>query len=323
MTAEKFHPVGIGHWTDLDAGTGCTVIVCPQGAVAGVDVAGGAPATRETDLLRPEKTVSQVHAVVLSGGSAYGLEASSGVMDELEAHGYGLDVGVARVPIVVSACLFDLACGNPHIRPDKEAGRKACKEALTRLTLETPRGLIGAGTGCTVGKLAGTKHAMKSGLGRGEISAGNVSVVAFAAVNALGDIFDPETHEPLAGIQKKNTLLCDSCERLAQRAATLPFERTNTTISCVVTNVRLTKAEATRLAQMAGDAYAHTIYPTHTSYDGDTVFVLSCGDEEADINGLGVLITQALESAIVDAVVSAHDAYGLPASSTLKGASHV
>ena len=308
----------VGQVTDETAGTGCTVIVCPKGATGGVDVRGGAPATRETDLLRPEETVDALHAVVLSGGSAYGLSAACGVAEELERHGYGLDVGVARVPIVSGACLFDLACGDPGVRPTVEDGRVACAAALASEGQPLDRGNVGAGAGCTVGKLAGPERAMKSGLGEDVECAGGLVCGAIAAVNACGDVRDPDTGEKVAGVRTEDgTALADTLEVLLGGFAHMPLSRTNTTISCVVTNARLTKAQATKVAQMSADAYAHAISPTHTTNDGDTVFVMATGEVEAPVDVVGALSTRALGRAIADGARQATSAHGYPAARDL------
>lgn len=285
-----------GHATLSEARTGCTVIVCPAGATGGVDVRGGAPATRETDLLRPEETVDVLHAVVLSGGSAFGLAASCGVADELERRGVGLDVGVARVPIVSGACLFDLAVGRSDVRPGPEEGRAACVAAFERAGEPLGRGSVGAGCGCTVSKLAGPEHAVRSGLGECVERAGALICGAVAAVNACGDVVDPDTGELIAG--------AGCVEALLGGFAQMPLERTNTTISCVVTNARLSKAQATKVAQMSADAYAHAIRPAHTTNDGDTVFVMATGEVEAPVDVVGTLATRVLGRAIADAVRS-------------------
>ena len=306
------------HATNAAAGTGCTVIVCPDGATGGVDVRGGAPATRETDLLRPEETVEVLHSVVLSGGSAFGLAASCGVAEELERRGLGLDVGVARVPIVSGACLFDLACGDPCVRPTAEDGRRACAAALDGEGTSLPRGNVGAGTGCTVGKLAGPERAMKSGLGEDVERAGELVCGAVAAVNACGDVRDPDTSEKIAGVLDAAGSLDDTTEVLLGGYAKMPLARTNTTISCVVTNARLTKAQATKVAQMAADAYAHAICPTHTTNDGDTVFVMATGAVDAPVDVVGALATRALGRAIADGARNATSAYGYVAACDLR-----
>lgn len=308
------------HETDKRNGTGVTVIIAPDGATGGVDVRGGAPASRETDLLRPENTVDQIHAVVLAGGSAYGLEAASGVARELEEHGIGLDVGVGLVPIVCSSCLFDLTCGAADVRPDMDMGRRAARYALDNENggpLE--EGCVGAGTGATVGKLGSPKQAMKSGLGARAVSCGKLRVGALSAVNACGNIVDPTTHTAIAGMRASATSheIVDMEETLCAlgTTATMPLDRTNTTISCIVTNARLTKAQATKIAQMAADAYAHTIRPTHTTNDGDTIYVLATGecDTELPLDLVGVVATRVLEQAIVAGVREATALFDLPA----------
>lgn len=308
------------HATNEAAGTGCTVIICPEGATGAVDVRGGAPATRETDLLRPEETVQTLHAVVLSGGSAFGLAASCGVADELERHGIGVDVGVAHVPIVSGACLFDLMCGASDVRPTYEDGAAAATAALAAAGNGEPlvQGNVGAGTGCTVGKSAGAERAMKSGFGEAVCEAGDLVAGAVVAVNALGDVYDPDTNDPVAGLlDEDGKLVANTPDLLLSMATGVEFIRSNTTISCVVTNAKLTKAEATKVAQMCADAYAHAIRPTHTTNDGDTIFVLATGAAEAVPDIVGVLATRALGRAIVNACTSAESAYGFKAACDL------
>lgn len=310
----------VGHATNAEAGTGCTVIVCPNGARGAVDVRGGAPASRETDLLRPEETVQTLNAVVLSGGSAFGLAASCGVADELERRGFGLDVGVTVVPIVSGACVFDLACGDASVRPTAADGAEAVKHAFEEKDLPLERGCVGAGCGCTVGKLAGPARSMKSGLGESVKSAGELLVGAVSAVNAVGNVVDPYTLEPVAGLLSEDqTHIIDEEEALIAASAGLvmPLERTNTTISCVVTNADLTKAEATKVAQMAADGYAHAIRPTHTTNDGDTIFVMATGAVKAPVDLVGAMAVQAVQDAIVDGARMATPAFGLKAACSL------
>ena len=317
--AEAISGVYAANVTMEDGASGCTVIVCPEGATGGVDVRGGAPATRETDLLRPEETVNVLHAVVLSGGSAYGLATSCGVAEELERRGIGLDVGVGVVPIVSSACLFDLMVGDPKVRPSATEGAEAVRVALDeKSTLSS--GNVGAGCGCSVGKLAGPDHAMKAGLGQAVAHEGPLACAAISAVNAAGNVRDPETGAWIAGITddagEHVVSPAAAISNIAAGAARLSF-RTNTTISCVVTNARLTKADATKVAQMAADAYAHAIWPTHTTNDGDTVFVMATGEVDMPIDVVGATATVALEQAIADAARSAKGAYGLKAACDL------
>lgn len=305
------------HATNAEAGTGCTVIVCPAGAVGAVDVRGGAPATRETDLLRPEETVGVLHAVVLAGGSAFGLAASIGAAEELERRGIGLDVMVTKVPIVSGACLFDLACGAADVRPDAHMGAQAAASALDNEGQPLARGNVGAGTGCTVGKVAGPQRSMKTGLGECVRQAGQLVCGAVSAVNAVGNVVDPATGMQLAGVLSADgTNIITIEEAFAETAAAMPL-RTNTTISCVVTNARLSKAQATKVAQMSADAYAHAIRPTHTTNDGDAIFVMATGEVEAEVDVVGLLATAALEGAIVDAARSATSAFGYRAARDL------
>ena len=307
------------HATDAAHGTGCTVICCPEGATCAVDVRGGAPASRETDLLRPEETVQEVHAVVLSGGSAYGLAASCGVAEELERRGVGLDVGVGVVPIVTGACLFDLACGDPSVRPTAADGAAACAAALDSPAAPLARGNVGAGTGATVGKLGGAERAMKGGLGEDVEVAGDLVCGAVAAVNACGDVVDPDDGTPIAGMRAAadSPELASSEDLLCSQGASMPLSRTNTTISCVVTNARLTKAQALKVAQIAADGYAHAIRPTHTTNDGDSVFVLATGAVEAEVDVVGALAVRALGRAIADGARQASSAHGFPAARDL------
>ena len=318
----------IGHWTNAGAGTGCTAIVAPEGATGGVDVRGGAPASRETDLLRPENTVDQVHAVVLSGGSAFGLEAASGVARELESRGIGLPVGPTQVPIVCSSCIFDLAFGRADVRPDIEAGKAAVRAALDGdPDAPVAEGTVGAGTGATVGKLMGPDHVTKGGLGARAFQLGPLQMGAVASVNACGNVVDPATHQAIAGVRltADGNQIIDMEEAVFQAAGNLqmPLDRTNTTISCLVTNAALSKAQCTKVAQMAADAYAHVIRPTHTTNDGDTIYVLASGKLGAEVSAklpldlIGLLATRALEAALVAGCTEATGLFGIPAARDL------
>lgn len=304
----------VGHWTDLEAATGCTVILCPQGAVAGVDVRGTAPGTRETALLNPVCQVSEVHAVVLSGGSAFGLATADGVMRWLDEQGYGYDVGIAKVPIVPAAILFDLGIGRADVRPDAAAGYAAC-EAATPGPIS--QGNLGAGTGATAGKLLGFKQATKSGLGTASrVIADGVVVAALVAVNPFGDLYDPARQQIIAGSRQPDGRFADSLKimesRAVQRIADISAG-TNTTIAVVATNAKLSKTGATKMAQMAHNALGRTIRPAHTHFDGDTIFALSYGDRVADINLVGALATEVLAEAIIAAAMAAEPLAGLPA----------
>lgn len=301
----------LGNAQDTVAATGCTVIICPEGAVAGVDVRGGAPGTRETDLLKPENYVERIHAVLLAGGSAYGLDAAAGVMQYLEAAGIGFDVGVAKVPIVAGAVLFDLPCGDASVRPDKAMGHAACVAAANG---DFSTGSVGAGTGATVGKVFGMEHAMKGALGTYCVKVGNLILGAVVAVNCLGDVVDPDNGEILAGARRRDTGVFMNCEAglLAQAETSANLFAGNTTIGAILTNANLTKAQATKVASMAQDGYARTMRPSHTMLDGDTIFALSVGQVQADISAVGALAAQVMAKAVVCAVKEATTLAGYP-----------
>ena len=305
----------VGHWTNPDAGTGCTVVLCEQGVVAGVDVRGTAPATRETDLLDPVCMVQEVHAILISGGSAYGLAAADGVMRWLEEHGHGLDVGVGKVPIVPAACLFDLPFGDPAVRPDAAAGYAACTAATAD---DAQQGNVGAGTGATVGKILGFARASQGGLGTASVKAGGLIVGALVAVNAFGHVVDPATGTIIAGARKPGGGFVDTVAAAQSMVGrTLAqLRRTNTTLAVVATNARLDKAGATKVAQMAQDGLARAIRPAHTHFDGDTVFALSTGDVQADLSLVGALAADVLARAIVQGVRAAETSHGIPGVTT-------
>ena len=300
----------VGHAQDPEAATGCTVLICEEGATAGVDVRGGAPGTRETDLLNPVNLVQKVHAIFLAGGSAFGLDAAAGVMQYLEERNVGFDVQVTRVPIVCGAVLFDLAVGNHRVRPDKAMGYQAC---LNASPAENRQGSIGAGTGATVGKILGMQRAMKSGLGCHALQTGDLKVGALVAVNCLGDVVDPLSGEKLAGpLNDDGRTLADTEEIM------IGFHRGkgnlfagNTTIGVVATNAALTKAQTAKLASMAQNGYARTMRPAHSMYDGDTIFALSTGGIEADLSVVGLLAARAMERAVISAVKNATPLCGL------------
>jgi L-aminopeptidase/D-esterase-like protein len=308
----------VGHWTDCDAATGCTVILCPgEGAVAGVDVRGFAPGTRETSLLDPTCMVQRVHAILLSGGSAFGLAAADGVMRWLEERGRGFETGVARVPIVPAAILFDLGVGRADVRPDAAAGYAACDAANAD---PVAQGSVGAGTGATLGKLNGLKFAMKGGLGSASrhLGAGTV-VAALVAVNAVGDVIDPANGQILAGARRADGGFADSMTFLAGRLAQdfRDLSGRNTTLAVVAANVALSKAEATVVARMAHDGLARAIRPIHTSFDGDTVFALATGEIPASPSLIGAVAADVLAEAVIHAVRSAEGLHGIPSFSDL------
>ncbi|WP_042454097.1 P1 family peptidase [Neobacillus dielmonensis] len=302
--------VKVGNKENEQALTGCTVLLFEEGAVAGVDVRGSAPGTRETDLLNPVNLVEKVHAICLSGGSAFGLDAASGVMQFLEEKGIGLDVGVAKVPIVPAAVLFDLVCGNPKVRPDKKMGYEAAKAATTE---KFGTGNVGAGCGATVGKMAGPEFCMKGGLGSASITLENGLVIgAIVAVNPAGDVREASTDRILAGPYKDGEIL-DSLELLERNYHPPMSAGSNTTIGVIAVNADLTKAEATKVAQMAQDGYARTIFPAHTMFDGDTIFAVATGGIKAPVDVIGALAAKVMERAIIDAVKSAESVEGIKA----------
>jgi len=301
--------VRVGHDTNLEAATGCTVLLCERPAVGGVDVRGGAPATRETDVLRPMHLVEEVHAIVLTGGSAFGLDAASGVMRYLDEQGEGYDTGVARVPIVPAAAIFDLGLGSASVRPDAQAGYRACAEA-TRAG--TPQGNVGAGTGATVGKMAGPAFMMKGGLGSASVQFNAEIVVgALVVVNAAGDVVDPQSGHIIAGARNPHG------------GFLFAPPTGNTTLAVVATNAALSKDEVNKVAQMAHNGLALTLRPAHTMFDGDTVFALALGEragrqsdpESAAIqtSAIGAAAASVLARAIVKAVRHASDLHGIPA----------
>ena len=306
----------VGHAQDLEAATGCTVIISRAGATAGVDVRGGAPGTRETDLLHPVNLVEKIHAVMLAGGSAFGLDAAAGAMQYLEEKDIGFDVQVTRVPIVCAAVLFDLAIGNHRVRPDKEMGYQACLKANHE---ETRQGNVGAGAGATVGKILGMGRAMKSGLGSYALQTGGLKIGALVAVNCLGDVMDPLTGERLAGLLNEDLLtLADTEETMIRSYSDRKnLFSGNTTIGVVATNAAFTKGQATKLASMAQNGYARTMRPAHSMFDGDTVFTMASGSVEADLSVAGLLAARVMERAVVSAVKNTGPLCGLKCSSDL------
>jgi L-aminopeptidase/D-esterase-like protein len=311
----------VGHFTLRERPTGCTVVLTGQGAVAGVDVRGGAPGTRETDLLDPVNTVQVVHAVVLSGGSAYGLDTASGVMRYLEEHGIGFDVRVAKVPIVAAAILLDLGFGgSASVRPSADCGYRAAQAATDGPVAE---GNIGAGAGATVGKLEGADRAMKAGIGSSAIVMPDGLVVsALVAVNALGDVIDPASGRVIAGVRAADGRSLADARRLLRAGAAFATPRgpgENSTIGVVATNAVLTKAEASKVAGMAHDGYARAIAPVHTPYDGDTIFALATGTlgRPASVALVGSLAAAVMADAIVRAATQAEALGGFPAARDL------
>jgi len=293
--------IRVGHAQNLEAATGCTVVICEEGANAGVDVRGGAPGTRETDLLDPVNLVEKIHAVMLAGGSAFGLDAASGIMEYLEKNDIGFDVQVTKVPIVCGAVLFDLTAGDHRIRPNKEMGYEACINSEKEQCLE---GSIGAGTGATVGKLLGNEYAMKGGLGSYALGVGDLKVGALVAVNCLGDVVDPSNKRIIAGLlnEDKKTFRNTEQEMLKQYNNKKNLFCGNTTIGVIATNAKFNKAQANKIASMAHNGYARTMRPAHSMFDGDTIFTMATGKVEADVNSVGLLAARVMEKAVLRAV---------------------
>jgi L-aminopeptidase/D-esterase-like protein len=319
--------IRVGQVTDSEGLTGCTVILCEGGAVGGVDQRGGAPGTRETDLLRPVHLVQKVHAVVLAGGSAFGLAAATGVVRYLEERKVGFDVQVARVPIVPAAILFDLALGDPGARPDAAMGYAACQAASAGRPTE---GNAGAGTGASVGKILGMGGATKSGIGTCSLNlGGGVVVGAVVAVNALGDVVDPASGAIVAGARpaRVGPLRLGGKQRFADTLGVMKSlvgktamrfaTKANTVIGVVATNARLTKEEANLVALMAQDGVARAVRPAHTLLDGDTLFALSTGSKVVDANIIGAYAAEAVAQAILRSVTEAEAAGGLPSAKDL------
>ena len=316
--------IEVGHFTDTRRPTGCTVVMAREGAVAGVDVRGAAPGTRETDLLHPSNLVDKVHGIMLAGGSAWGLEAATGAVRWLEERGVGLDVAVGRLPIVPAAVLFDLLVGDMRIRPDAAAGYAACAAASSA---DPAEGNVGAGAGAVVGKVFGIQHAMKGGVGTASVTVDGVTVGALIACNALGDVIDPDTAQVMAGARTDDgRALRDTRRALLRGQPPQPLlAGTNTTIGVVATDAILTKAQAHRLAIAAHDGLARSINPVHTMSDGDTLFSLGTGRAGKSL-GMMVLATMAAEAtarATVRAVQAARsvttaDGLYLPAMADLR-----
>jgi L-aminopeptidase/D-esterase-like protein len=303
--------IRVGHVSDFQAITGCTAILCPQGAVGGVDIRGSASGTEETPVLDPGHVAPQIHGILLAGGSAFGLEAASGVRRYLDRQGIGFDTGAAKVPLVPAAILYDLAIGRADVRPTAAMGEAAAAAATADAVKE---GSVGAGTGATVGKILGMRQAMKSGVGTFTVTlAGGVLVSSLAVVNAFGDVRDPSTGKILAGARSApgGSDFVDTGEQM-KRGAAGGFAVRNTTLVAVATNARLNKVQANKLAQQGSLGMARTIFPVNTTFDGDLVFALSIGDRQADLNTLGVAAAEAVAQAIVRAVQLAKTLGGVP-----------
>ena len=314
----EFSNIKIGNAENVTAATGCTVIISESGMRAGLDVRGGGPASRDSELLKPLAAAGEIHAVVLGGGSAYGLDAAGGVMQFLEERGIGLDVGVTKVPLVCQSDIFDLTVGDSQIRPDKTMGYEACKNAYAGNYRD---GNYGAGVGATVGKLQGMDYCMKSGIGSYGVQVGNLQLGAVVVVNSLGDIYDFHTGKKIAGMLKEDKKTFADSEECLYRSTEVRENKFvgNTTIGAIITNAGLDKSQLCKIAAMAHNGYARSIRPVHTSADGDSIYALSVGNVEADMDLVGTLAARVMSEAIIRAVKSAKQAYGFPASEDIVG----
>lgn len=306
-------PIRIGQAENREAGTGCTVFVSENGMRAGLDVRGGGPASRESQLLDPLTAAQEIHAVVLAGGSAFGLGTAGGVMTCLEERGIGFDVGVTKVPLVAQSGLFDLTVGDAFVRPDAAMGYEAARRALDEPNYRD--GCFGAGCGSTVGKITGMENCMKSGIGSYAVQIGELRIGAVAVVNALGDVYDWKTGKEIAGLLAEDHRSLRSTEAYMQAMDQLAENKFtgNTTLGVVMTNADFSKAQLCKIAGMAHDGFARSIRPVHTSVDGDSIYALSCGKVRADQDLVGMTAADVVSEAILRAVMSAEGAFGFPA----------
>lgn len=306
----------IGQEQDEKGITGITVVLCDRMTPAGVDVRGGGPASRETPLLNPLAAAEGINAIVLSGGSAFGLDAAGGVMKYLEERDIGYDVGITKVPLVCESCLFDLGIGDMNSRPDQQMAYRACEKASYE---PIAQGNVGAGMGCTVGKVLGMEKCTKSGIGCYAVQVGELKVGALVAVNALGDVYDIDTGKQLAGLRDENNQLISSEETL-YRVLEQPKNlfTGNTTLGIIFTNAKLDKSTLCKVAGMAHNGYARAIRPVHTTADGDSIYALSVGDVVGDVNAVGTLASYVMGKAINRAVLAAESAGGYPAARDLR-----
>ena len=311
--------IKIGQVENVEAGTGCTVFICEEGMRAGLDVRGGGPASRDSQLLNPLMAAQVVHGILLSGGSAFGLGAANGVMQYLEENDIGFDVGVTKVPLVVQSDLFDLTVADTYVRPDAQMGYEAA-----RLALEDPNyldGNYGAGCGATVGKIGGMETCMKTGIGSYALQAGDFKIGAVVALNALGDVFDWKTGKQIAGLLNEDRTELRSTSEVMKSSLDVVENRFvgNTTLGIVITNGRFEKAQLCKIAGMAHDGYARSIRPVHTSADGDSIYAVSVGDVAVDQDVAGILAAEVISEAINRAVYSADSAYGYISATELEG----
>ncbi|MCR5000582.1 MAG: P1 family peptidase [Lachnospiraceae bacterium] len=302
----------IGQTENEQAGTGCTVIIAEDEMAAGVDIRGGGPASRECELLRPFSTTPTIHALILGGGSTFGLAATDGALKYLEERGIGFDMGITHIPLICQSDIFDLTVGDHRIRPDKEMGYQACVNAESRNYRD---GNYGAGCGATVGKWLGMDYCMKTGIGSAAVSIGDIKLGAIVAVNAIGDIYDPDDGRMIAGLLSEDKKSFRSTEQAMYEASEIKETEFvgNTTIGAILTNADFNKMQLSKIASMAHNGYARCIKPVHTSMDGDSIYALSSGKVKADMDMIGTLAAKVMSMAIVKAVKSAKKAYGYPA----------
>ena len=310
--------IRIGQTENVKAGTGCTVLVCEEGMRAGVDIRGGGPASRETPLLNPLMAAQTIHAIVLGGGSAFGLGAANGVMKYLEEKQIGFDVGVTKVPLVVQSDIFDLTVGDPFTRPDAAMGYEAAKAAM-----EAPNyrdGNYGVGCGATVGKIGGMETCMKTGIGSYAVQLGELQIGALVVVNALGDVFDWKSGKQVAGLLTEDRTALRSTSEYMKGSLEVVENRFvgNTTLAVVITNAAFRKAQLCKIAGMAQNGYARSICPVHTSADGDSIYAVSVGSVAADQDVVGILAAEVVSEAILRAVEKAESAYGYPSAAELR-----
>ena len=317
ISIKDFPGIRIGNAQNVEGGTGCTVILSESGMCAGLDVRGGGPASRESELLKPLASAQTIHAVLLGGGSAFGLDAGGGVMQFLEEKDIGFDVGVTKVPLVCQSDLFDLTVADPHCRPYKAMGYEACKNAYLDNYQD---GNFGVGTGATVGKFKGMDFCMKSGIGSYAVQIGELKVGAIVAVNALGDIYDHHSGRIVAGLLSEDRNSFANSAKLLYQSYKVHENKyvDNTTIGAIITNARFDKSQLCKIAGMTHNGYARSIRPVHTSADGDSIYALSVGTVAADCDMVGTLAADVMSEAILCAVRSAESAYGYPALRDLK-----
>lgn len=309
ISLNSIEGIKIGHAQDTLNATGCSVIICDDKAICGVDIRGGGPASRETELLDTNMSNDGINALLLGGGSAYGLDAAGGIMKYLEEKGKGVPVGNSVVPIVVGSCIFDLMCGSPAVRPDAQMGYSACLDSEKN---EAKQGNIGGGTGATVGKFMGPERSMKSGLGTYAVEINGVKIGAIVIVNAIGDVYDVDTQKELAGLLSYDkTCMVSSEEEIFKMMQLSAASPQNTTIGAVITNAKMDKAQANKLARMASNGIVRTIRPVNTSMDGDIMYAMSVGNVEFNQDILGSLASYVTAKAINNAVLNADEAYGL------------